>query len=119
MYAVQSEQTIRIYDSFLYRESIREIDGRVFDADDKAWVIPLTAKNAYTVGLLGATLDEELQKLAKSVTITKQTKKQPQVVHLTIWLLFTTYILPFTKKLAGIVGWMANGALIFRTTSTR
>jgi len=77
MYAVQSEQTIRIYDSFLYRESIREIDGRVFDADDKAWVIPLTAKNAYTVGLLGATLDEELQKLAKSVTATKQTKKHP------------------------------------------
>ncbi len=61
MRAVKQNDTIRIYDSYLYKESIREIDGRVYDADDKAWVIPLTEKNIRTVGLLGATLDEELK----------------------------------------------------------
>lgn len=66
MHAIRSADYIRIYDSYLYRESIREIDGRIYDADDKAWVVPLSAKNAYTLGLLGAKLDEELKALAKT-----------------------------------------------------
>ena len=61
MRAVKANDTIRIYDSYLFKESIREIDGRVYDADDKAWVIPLTDENVRTLGLLGATLDEELK----------------------------------------------------------
>lgn len=65
MKAIADNGTIRIYDSYLYKESIREIDGRVYDPDDKAWVVPLNKKNAYTIGLLGAELDEELTELAK------------------------------------------------------
>ena len=61
MRAVKHNDTIRIYDSYQYKESIREIDGRVYDAEDKAWVIPLTEKNVRTLGLLGASLDEELK----------------------------------------------------------
>lgn len=66
MYAVQRGETIRIYDSYLYRESIKEIEGRFYDADDKCWVIPLSAQNASTLGLLGADLDEELKEKAKT-----------------------------------------------------
>ena len=65
MKAIADNGTIRIYDSYLYKESIREIDGRVYDQDDKAWIVPLNKKNAYTIGLLGAELDEELKELAK------------------------------------------------------
>ena len=48
MYAVQSNETIRIYDSYLYKESIKEIDGRQYDAEDKCWVVPLSCENVAT-----------------------------------------------------------------------
>lgn len=66
MRAVRQGDTIRIYDSYLYRESIKEIDGRFYDADEKCWVIPLNSKNVATLGLLGATLDKELTEMAKT-----------------------------------------------------
>lgn len=53
MYAVQSNETIRIYDSYLYRESIKEIDGRQYDAEDKCWVVPLCCENVATLSLIG------------------------------------------------------------------
>ena len=66
MYAVRFEDVIKIYDSYLYRESIREIEGRYYDADEKVWIVPLTERNAYTLGLLGAKLDDELKEMAKA-----------------------------------------------------
>ena len=66
MRAVRQGDTIRIYDSYLYRESIKEIDGRFCDADEKCWIIPLNSKNVATLGLLGATLDKELTEMAKT-----------------------------------------------------
>lgn len=69
MRAVKANETIRIYDCYLYRESIKEIDGRFYDADDKCWVVPLTAQNASTLGLLGADLDQELKELAKTARV--------------------------------------------------
>lgn len=69
MRAVKANDTIRIYDCYLYRESIKEIDGRFYDADDKCWVVPLTAQNASTLGLLGADLDQELNELAKTARV--------------------------------------------------
>ena len=66
MRAVRQGDTIRIYDSYLYRESIKEIDGRFYDANEKCWVIPLNSKNVATLGLLGATLDKELTEMAKT-----------------------------------------------------
>lgn len=68
MYAKQDNDTIRIYDCYLYKDSIKEIDGRVFDAEDKCWVVPLTKKNVGTLSMLGAELDEELSKVCKSVS---------------------------------------------------
>ena len=65
MYAVSCEEYIKIYDSYLYRESIKEIEGRYYDADEKCWVVPLTAKNVSTLSMLGARLDDELKEMAK------------------------------------------------------
>lgn len=68
MYAVRSNETIRIYDSFAYRGSIKDMQDRFYDAVDKCWVVPLTKENVVTLGLLGATLDEELQALTADET---------------------------------------------------
>lgn len=69
MYAVQYKESIRVYDCYQYRESIKEIEGRFYDADEKCWVIPLTAHNASMLSLLGASLDESLKELAKTVRV--------------------------------------------------
>ena len=82
MYAVQRGESIRVYDSYLYRDSIKEIAGRFFDADDKCWVLPLTAQNASTLALLGATLDDNLKERAKTVRdefVSSRPHREPRV----------------------------------------
>lgn len=49
MKAVKDGNHIRIYDAFLIRESIKEIPGRFYDPDDKAWLVPLSPENAATL----------------------------------------------------------------------
>ncbi|MEG1882069.1 MAG: DEAD/DEAH box helicase [Clostridia bacterium] len=62
MLAVQSDNEIKIYDGYLFKESVKEIDGRYYDGLDKAWCVPLTEKNVALLSMLGAELDEELKK---------------------------------------------------------
>lgn len=66
MYAKRNGETIQVYDSYLYRESIKEIDGRFYDADEKCWVVPLTKHNASVLWLMGAELEDELKEMAKT-----------------------------------------------------
>lgn len=60
MNAVKDGMHIRIYNAFLIKESIKEIDGRFYDADDKAWVVPFSKENAGLLALLGVSLGEGL-----------------------------------------------------------
>ena len=60
MNAVKDGMHIRIYNAFLIKESIKEIDGRFYDADDKAWVVPFSKENAGLLALLGVNLGEGL-----------------------------------------------------------
>ena len=60
MNAVKDGKQIRIYNAFLIKESIKEIDGRFYDADDKAWVVPYSKENAGLLALLGVSLGEGL-----------------------------------------------------------
>ena len=60
MNAVRDGNHIRIYDAFLIRESIKEIPGRFYDPDDKAWLVPLSPENAATLALLGVELEKDL-----------------------------------------------------------
>lgn len=66
MYAVRSDETIRVYDAYLYKECIKEIPGRYYDAADKAWVVPLSAENAAMLQIYGANLDDELTEMYRS-----------------------------------------------------
>ena len=54
MNAIRDGNHIRIYDAFLAKESIKEIDGRFYDPDDKAWVVPYSKENVALLQLLGA-----------------------------------------------------------------
>ncbi len=63
MYAVRYNDRIKVFDSYQYRESIKNIDGRYYDADEKCWIVPLSVKNVSTLQILGATLDDDLREL--------------------------------------------------------
>ena len=60
MKAVKDGNHIRIYDAFMIRESIKEIPGRFYDPDDKAWLVPLSPENAATLALFGVELEKNL-----------------------------------------------------------
>ena len=60
MNAVRDGNHIRIYGAYMIKESIKEIDGRFYDADDKAWVVPYSTENAGLMALVGVTLGEGL-----------------------------------------------------------
>lgn len=72
MYAVQSNETIRVYESYLYRDGLKNIPGRFWDAEDKAWVLPLTDEALKTLEVLGARLDENLAALCRKNTKHKE-----------------------------------------------
>ena len=60
MNAIRDGNHVRVYDAYLAKESIKEITGRFYDADDKAWVVPYSKENVALLGLLGAALDDSL-----------------------------------------------------------
>jgi SNF2 family DNA or RNA helicase len=63
---IWSDAEIRVSDGYLFRESIKEIPGRRYDAGDKAWCIPLNGHNAALLAILGAELDDELTAMLKT-----------------------------------------------------
>ena len=60
MNAIKDGNHIRIYDAFMIRESIKEIPGRFYDPDDKAWLVPFSSENAGLLALLGVELAPDL-----------------------------------------------------------
>lgn len=65
MNAIRDGNQIRVYDAFLIKESIKEIDGRFYDKDNKAWVVPYSKDNVALLGLLGVQLDKTLASVVK------------------------------------------------------
>ena len=61
MNTIRDGNHIRVFDAFRIKDSLKEIPGRFYDADDKAWVVPYSAENVAMLGMLGAALDETLQ----------------------------------------------------------
>lgn len=65
MRAVFRDNRIFIYDAFIQKESIKEIPGRLWHPEEKAWSIPAGAYNIETLDLLGCELSSELRKMKK------------------------------------------------------
>jgi hypothetical protein len=60
MFAKKQDNNIYLYDSFLHKDTIKEILGRQWHPDIKAWSVPYTRDNVMTLQMLGCELDEEL-----------------------------------------------------------
>ena len=72
MYATRSSDTLRVYDAYLYRDGLKNIPGRYFDADDKAWVLPYTDEAVRTLELLGARLGDGIEPSSQSKAVAKK-----------------------------------------------
>ncbi len=60
MNAIRDGTHIRVYDAYQMKESLKEIPGRFYDPDDKAWAVPNTQANVTTLMLLGVSLPEDI-----------------------------------------------------------
>ena len=60
MHAIIKDGQILIYDSYIFKESIKEIPGRQWHPEEKAWSVPISQQNIETLDLLGCELSDEL-----------------------------------------------------------
>ena len=60
MHAIIKDGKILLYDSYIFKESIKEIPGRQWHPEEKAWSIPISQQNIETLDLLGCELSDEL-----------------------------------------------------------
>ena len=67
MYAQLKDNRVFLFDSFKHKESIKEIPGRLWHPEEKAWSVPVNAENLETLDLLGCELSEELKRLKKRI----------------------------------------------------
>jgi len=78
--AIRDGNHIRIYNAFRIKESIKEIDGRFYDSDDKAWLVPYSKENAALLGLLGVSLAEDLLE----ETVQEQPEQEEPIIPMPI-----------------------------------
>ena len=65
MRAIFKDNRIFIYDSFIHKESIKQITGRLWHPEEKAWSVPVGAESIETLDLLGCELSSELRAMKK------------------------------------------------------
>ena len=68
MRAVFRNNRIFIYDSFIHKESIKQITGRMWHPEDKTWSVPIGAESLETLDLLGCELSSELRAMKQKFT---------------------------------------------------
>lgn len=83
MNAIRDGNQIRVYDAYLVKESIKEIDGRFYDKDDRSWVVPFSKENVALLGLLGATLDESLSPVVETHNVGDEVPIYPMSIKAT------------------------------------
>ncbi len=60
MHAIIKDGKILLYDSYIFKESIKEIPGRQWHPEEKAWSVPISQQSIETLDLLGYELSDEL-----------------------------------------------------------
>ena len=68
MRAVFRNNQIFIYDSFIHKETIKQITGRIWHPEDKAWSVPLGVESLETLDLLGCEFSDELRAMKQKFT---------------------------------------------------
>lgn len=102
MLAVLSDDEIEIRDSYIHRESIKEIDGRRYDAESKVWFVPLNDKNIALLVTLGASLDDELRAVMQKSIAEKAEEPVEPIVPMPI------KIKPYNHQIRGFNLCMQN-----------
>ena len=72
MRAVFRNNRIFIYDSFIHKESIKQITGRLWHPEDKAWSVPVGTESLETLDLLGCELSSELRAMKQKFTTNEE-----------------------------------------------
>lgn len=72
MRAIFRNNRIFIYDSFIHKESIKQITGRMWHPDDKAWSVPIGAASLETLDLLGCEFSDELRVMKQRFTTSEE-----------------------------------------------
>lgn len=75
MHAIIKDGKILLYDSYIFKESIKEIPGRQWHPEEKAWSVPISRQNIETLDLLGCELSDELADIRQSV-VSKNTANE-------------------------------------------
>ena len=60
MHAVIKDGKILLYDSYIFKESIKELPGRQWHPEEKAWSVPISQQSIETLDLLGCELSDEI-----------------------------------------------------------
>jgi hypothetical protein len=68
MYAVYETGRIAIHDAYLYREVIKEIQGRYWDLERKVWTVPFKPENISTLKVIGCEFKGVLIDMVSSLT---------------------------------------------------
>lgn len=79
MKAYKSGTEICIEEGYFHRESIKEIPGRRYDVESKAWFVPLSVGNAALLQTLGTELNTELKTLVSTTKEDAVTDEEPIV----------------------------------------
>ena len=61
MYAQLKDTRVFLFESFKHKESIKEMPGRLWHPEEKAWSVPVNAENLETLDLLGCELSGDLR----------------------------------------------------------
>lgn len=76
MYAVYENGRIAIHDAYLYREVIKEIQGRYWDPERKVWTVPFKPENISTLKVIGCEFKGVLIDMAFSLT---KSRDKPEI----------------------------------------
>ena len=60
MHAIIKDGKILLYDSYIFKESIKRIPGRQWHPEEKAWSVPISRQNTETFDLLGCESSDKL-----------------------------------------------------------
>ena len=76
MHATYENGRIAIYDAYLYREVIKEMQGRNWDPGRKVWTIPFRPENISTLKVIGCEFKGVLVDMVASLT---SSRDKPQI----------------------------------------
>ncbi len=66
MRAELKNNQIIVFDSFVHKETIKQMPGRMWGSEQKAWIVPADLDNIITLELIGCKLDKQLTQMLQS-----------------------------------------------------